>query len=101
MNIRLANPCYCTTPQSVRWVQQSLVLRRKLTSRRFLKKIQTPVLMLCAQKDTVVSEEAQMEFASKCDRCSYTTVSESTHSMLWGTPETIEEHVQQVIAHFC
>lgn len=98
---RLADKRLCTTPLTIRWVQQSVSLRRKLTCRRFLKKLQTPILMLCAEQDRLVSEEAQKQFAERCSLCRRLVVPESTHSMLWGTAQTIETHVKLVLDHFC
>ena len=100
MDIRRANPCYCTTPQTLRWVQQALWLRPKLTSKRFLKKIKTPIRMLCAQQDKAVCENAQMQFAQNCPLCERLVLPDSTHGMLSGTPEGIAEHVRQVLDHF-
>lgn len=100
MDLRLANPCYCTTPQTIRWVQQSVILRRKLTSKQFLNKIRTPILMLCAQHDGVVCEKAQVEFAENCPVCRRIVLPDTTHGMLCGTAQTIAAHVQQVLDHF-
>ncbi len=100
MEIRLANPCYCTTPQTVRWVQQSITLRRKLIAKRFTKKLQTPVLMICGENDRVVSMTAQAEFAESCPVCRRIVVENATHSMLCGTPEIIGIHVRHVLEHF-
>lgn len=101
METRRANPCYCTTPLTMRWVQQSVLLRRKLTSKRFLKKIRTPILMLCAEQDRVVCEKAQVQFAENCPVCRRIVLPDATHAMLCGTAQTIAAHVQQVLDHFC
>lgn len=100
MDIRLANPCYQTTPQTVRWVQQSISLRAKLTNPRFLKKIQTPILMIRAEQDSVVSMDAQNAFASNCPACRMVILPKTTHAMLCGTQEVITAHIQQVLQHF-
>lgn len=100
MQIRLANPCYCTTPQTLRWVQQSLRLRGRLTRKNYLKKIRTPIRMLCAQEEKVVCEKAQEEFAKNCPTCQKMTVAEATHGILWGTETAITECVKQVLDHF-
>lgn len=101
MQLRLAEPCYCTTPLSMRWVQQSVMLRPKLTRKGFLKKIRTPIRMLCASRDDVVSEQAQAAFAARCDACQQVIIPESAHGMLNGTVENIREHMQQIFDHFC
>lgn len=98
MEIRLENPCYCTTPQSLRWVQQSLLQRRKMI--RNSGRIRTPLLMISAEDDGVVSDEAQVEFAEKCPMCRRVVLPGSTHAMLSGTYEVITAHVQHVLDHF-
>ena len=100
MEIRLANPCYCTTPLSIRWVQQSVSLRRRLTSRRFLKKISTPILMIRAEKDQVVCMAAQEAFAKNCPTCKKVIIPDSSHGMLCGLADTITAHIQEVLDHF-
>lgn len=100
MQLRIDNPCYQTTPMSMRWVQQSVILYPKLRRRSFLRRIQTPVLMLCAQEDGAVSTKAQAVFAAKCDACRHVVVPDSFHSMLNGTEETIATHIRYVLDHF-
>jgi lysophospholipase len=100
MEHRHQNPCYCTTPQTIRWVQQSVGLHGKLTSRSFLKKIKTPILMLCAENDGLVCTKAQQKFAERCPVCQRIVLPGSTHAILSGTQETITACVQQVLQHF-
>ena len=100
MELRLNNPCYCTTPLTIRWVQQSVCLRGKLTRKSFLKKIKTPILMICADQDGVVCEKAQMDFDKNCPACRRVVLENATHGMLCGLAETVKAHVEQVLAHF-
>lgn len=100
MDIRLAEPRYCTTPQSIRWIQQSLLLRTKLTRKRFLKKICVPIRMISAEMDGVVNAEAQQEFADRCAMCERFVLPGATHGMLSGTQEDITKHLQLVLDHF-
>jgi pimeloyl-ACP methyl ester carboxylesterase len=81
-------------------VQQSVSLRAKLTSRRFLKKIKTPILMICAEDDGLVCRQAQQKFAERCPAYRSVVIPGSTHAMLCGTREVITEHIQQVLSHF-
>ena len=101
MEVRLSDSRYCTTPLTIRWIQQSIMLRRKLTSKHFLKKIQTPILMLCGEDDRVVCCKAQAEFARNCPACRQIIFPGATHAMLCGTDEIIAAFVQQVLDHFC
>jgi lysophospholipase len=100
ITLRVANPCYQTTPQSLRWVQQSLTLRSKLLKKRFLQKLRTPILMLCGENETVVCKKAQEDFANKCSVCRRVVLPNATHAMLCGEEETVAAHVAQVLAHF-
>lgn len=100
MHFRLADECYHTTPMSFRWVQQSLSLRPKLMRSSFLKKLCTPILMLSAQKDTVVNAQAQEAFAEKCPNCRRIVIKDTTHGMLSGTQETVTAHIRLVLDHF-
>lgn len=101
MDLRVSNPCYQTTPLSFRWVQQSVLVASRLTCKRCLKKIQTPIIMLSAEHDKVVSAKAQNAFAKNCPACRQVVLPGTTHAMLAGTRETIAAHVQQVLDHFC
>lgn len=100
MGIRLSDDRYHTTPLSFRWVQQSLSVRSRLMRKSFLKKLQTPILMLCAQYDKVVSPQAQEAFAAKCPNCRRVILPDATHGMLCGTQETVLQHIQLVLDHF-
>ncbi len=100
MEQRWENPCYCTTPQTLRWVQQAVSLRRQFVSKRTVDKIRTPILMICADDDKTVSLKAQSEFAKKCALCQQIILPNTTHGMMSGTQETIKAHVQHVLDHF-
>lgn len=100
MDLRIKNTCYRTTPMSMRWVQQSLVLQHSLMKKRLLKKIKTPILMLCADNDGVVSKDSQVKLAKKCPACEMIIIPNSTHTMLSGTPKIITAHIQYVLHHF-
>lgn len=100
MDNRHRNPCYCTTPQTFRWVHQALCVRSQLTSKTFLKKIRTPILMICGEFDKIVSAKAQQEFAQNCPLCQHIVLPDATHSMLGGTEQTIAAHMQLVLNHF-
>ncbi len=101
MNTRLSDACYQTTPLSFRWVQQSLTVRPKVMRSRFLKKLRTPILMLCAENDYVVNTQAQEAFAGKCPGCRRVVIADTTHGMLTGTESTIDAHIRLVLDHFC
>lgn len=100
MEVRLSDSRYCTTPYTLRWVVQSLRQRGKMMKKRFIKKLRTPILMLCAEKDTVVSQEAQTRFAKKCPVCTQVVLENSTHGMQCGNSPVIAAHLQKVLDYF-
>ena len=101
MECRLQESCYCTTPQTIRWVQQAVDIYGGLTRRSFLKKIKTPVLMISAENDAAVCNKAQEKFARNCPRCQRIVLPGTTHAMLCGTQQDITAHLQAVLEHFC
>lgn len=101
LELRRSNPCYRTTPLSIRWIHQSVRLRPALLRKRFLNKLKTPILMLCAEHDTVVNTVVQNVFARRCPVCEQLVLPGTTHGMLTGTTESIAEHLQHVLRYFC
>ncbi|MBQ7340927.1 MAG: alpha/beta hydrolase [Oscillospiraceae bacterium] len=100
MEIRLSDSRYCTTPYTLRWVLESLRQRRKMMKKRFINRLHTPILMLCAEEDTVVSWDAQAKFAKKCPACKRVVLENTTHGMHCGTSDTVAVHLRQVLDHF-
>lgn len=100
MDFRLADPCYRTTPLSFRWVQQSVMQYGKITRKRFLKKIHTPILMISAEVDRLVSDKAQVKFARKCPDCRRIIIPDSTHALHCCTSDVLTVYMQQVLSYF-
>lgn len=101
MDIRLSDAHYRTTPLSLRWVLQSLKLRKRLLNKRFISRLRAPILMLCADHDDVVNRDLQAEFAEKCPLCRRIVLKNTTHGMLCETSEHLAEHIRLVLDHFC
>lgn len=100
MELRRGERSYQTTPLSMQWIHQSVMLRPKLVSKRFGRRIQTPVLMLSAELDKVVNIQAQEAFAESCPACERVVMKGAYHAMLNGQVPTITEHIQRVLDHF-
>lgn len=101
MRYRWAEECYCTTPMTMGWVLQSLLVCKWTLKKSFMKKLKTPILMICGDTDKVVSMAAQKAFADKCPVCRQVVLPNAAHAMLLGEQETIREHVQLTLDHFC
>ena len=96
--MRCNNPCYQTTPTSNSWVRGSLTLRNRLP--RLGKKIRTPILLLSAENDTTVVNEAQYRFAKKCPACRLEVMKGSKHSMMTGDYQTITDFMTRMLTFF-
>lgn len=97
MQMRIANVNYQSTPMTVGWVYNSLILKSKLLSSKVVKCINTPILMLCAEKDTVVKRPAQLKFAKKCNTCQLEIIENAKHSMFSGKYDTVVEYVNKIL----
>lgn len=96
--LRCTHPEYQTTPTSNSWVRGSLSLRSRLP--RLAKKIRTPILLLSAQLDTTVENEAQYRFAAKCPTCRLEVMENSKHSMMTGDLATITDFMTRMLTFF-
>ena len=96
--LRCTHPEYQTTPTSNAWVRGSLSLRSRLP--RLGRKIQTPILLLSAEKDTTVVNEAQYRFAKRCPGCRLEVMEGSKHSMMTGDHKTITDFMDRMLAFF-
>lgn len=101
MRYRWAEECYCTTPMTMGWVLQSLLVCKWTLKKSFMKKLKTPILMICGDTDKVVSMAAQKAFADKCPVCRQVVLPNAAHAMLLGEEQTIYDHVKLTLDHFC
>lgn len=97
LNMRCENPCYQSTPMTYSWVYNSLIVTKKFLTPKICRKITTPILLLCAEKDTVVKTKPQFRFSKNCKSCELAVIKESNHSMLTHSHETITEHITRVL----
>ena len=100
LSLRKAEPMYRTTPMTYGWTNECLKVKNKLLRKSFIAKIKTPILMIIAEKDTVVKTAPQYAFAEKCSSCKAVTIPEGNHGMLAGTPETITRHIKETLDFF-
>lgn len=100
MKLRISDRHYQSTPMSNGWVYEALSLRKKLVSKHIAGSISTPILLLSAEKDTVVCNKSQALFASKCKSCVLHTVKSAKHSMFSGNDEIITEFMTKIIEFY-
>lgn len=94
LNMRCQNENYQTTPLSIGWTYATLGLREKLLKKSLVKKINTPILLITAEKDTTVKNDAHYEFANKCCLCEHKVIKDAKHGMLTSTNEIMKEHIE-------
>lgn len=100
LQMRRDNPCYQTTPLTFGWNHRVLQLRPQLLNRRFIKRIKTPILLLSAERDTVVKNDGQYIFAERCSVCTLVSIADTNHGMLTGTFETITAHMEHTLSFY-
>ncbi len=97
LNMRCENQNYQSTPMTYGWVYNSLIIEKEFLKRRTVKNIKTPILLLCAEKDTVVKADAQKRFSENCKNCTLVVIKNTDHSMLTANHDAITEHITRVL----
>lgn len=100
LGLRVVDPHYQSTPLTTGWVYNSLCVKRQLLSRRVTRRIHTPLLLLSAEKDTVVHNTAQAAFARRCRVCRMHTIPGAKHSMYTGNEAIMREYMEQILAFY-
>ena len=100
MKLRISDKHYQSTPMSNSWVYEALSLRKKLVSKSIAGSISTPILLLSAEKDTVVCNKSQALFANKCKTCTLHTIKGAKHSMYSGNDAIITEFMTKIIEFY-
>ena len=100
LNMRCEEPQYQSTPLTNGWTYNSLLIPFLVINRKVAGGIKTPILLLSAEKDTVVKNRAQIRFAKKCHTCEMVTIKDTDHSMLTGSYEVISEHINRVLQFY-
>lgn len=100
LNMRRNEPHYQTSPMSLGWVYEALKLKPKLLSNRISKAINTPILLFSAEKDSVVQNKAQNDFAVRCPVCTLEVIPNTNHSLLTGSQETIQTTIKHTLEFY-
>ncbi len=96
MKMRCQNPRYQTTPMSYGWVSNAFKLRSRIVKDSFIKKIKTPILLITAQNDGTVRNDAQIEFAQKCNNCKMIELEGVTHAVFATDNDTMRKMLECV-----
>ncbi len=97
LKLREDEPLYQSTPLSNGWIDHSLRLVARFRRAKVAERIVTPLLLVSAEKDTVVRNCRHNDFAAKCRRCEHITVAGATHSLLTGSDDSIAGYITRVL----
>ena len=100
MKLRREVPQYRTSAITVGWIYQALQVKKKLVDGKLAAKITAPVLLLSAEKDTVVKNHVQTLFAKECPNCRMHCVKGAKHSLLGAESDILERVIAQVLDFF-
>ncbi len=100
ITMRKQEPNYQSTPMTLGWVYNSLVVHRSILKSSAVKGIKTPILLISAENDTVVRTDMHHKFAKKCKTCRLVSIKNTDHAMLTGSQRVIAEHLNLVFSFF-
>ncbi len=95
LNLRIHEPRYQSTPLTCGWVYNSLLVQPRL--KKAARHIQTPMLLVCSGRDTMVKTDVQLQFAKMCPSCTLMLLENADHSVLTGTQENINAYLERVL----
>lgn len=100
IGLRRANERYRSTPMSFGWVHGSLQISSKLLKKKVLDNIQTPILLLSAQNDTMVQNSKQHIFAQLCSTCQFVEIENVGHALLAADNNTLSKVIPMILTFY-
>ncbi len=100
MKMRRENVYYQSTPMTFGWVCGALTVKFKILRKSRLKRIQTPILLLSAEKDKTVENYPQRLFSEKCKTCDFKEIKGIGHSLLSSDEPKMKEILDLVFEFF-
>ena len=88
------NPSFALGGPSFQWVSESIKAMEKLPEAA--EKVKVPVLLVQAECDTVVDNNAQNIVAANLENCRETLIAKGFHELLNEKPEFFEETVKEI-----
>lgn len=97
IGLRLAEPRYQTSASTNSWMREAIEVRDRILNKKALQEITTDILILSAEKDTVVHNNAQRKFAKMLCNCRFVTVGGSKHNIFFSTEERIKQFYNEAL----
>ena len=92
---RVENKDYQTWGSTIGWVNAAINADEELMKNA--NKVKTPILLLQAEKDVMVENDAQNEFAKKSQMTTLLEFKDAKHELYNGTPEIMKEFYSAVL----
>lgn len=94
---RMDNTSFQTDGGSFNWIKESILATKKLVKNA--SKIDIPILLFQAEKDTFVKASGQMNFAKKAKQCKIFFVEKAKHEIYFEKDEILFPYLKEVF-HF-
>lgn len=82
---------------SFRWLLQAIKATKELRKKENIQKIQIPILLFQAGKDTYVKAEGQNEFYHHAKNCKLSRVDQGKHELYFESDEILERYLKEVL----
>lgn len=96
LDLRIKEPLYQNTAGTNRWMYEAVRIIEELSDKKLLKNIKTEVLILTADKDTVVKTNQHIKLAKRL-KCKITHFEDARHALYNMKDEKLERYVKCII----
>lgn len=93
--IRLGDQRYQTSAATNSWMKEAIEVKNHILKKQELSTVETEILVLSAQNDTVVKNRSQKRFAKMVKNCRLVSVENSKHNIYFADQSTISEVYQK------
>lgn len=100
MTLRREHAEFQSSPMSFGWVNGSLTVGKKILRRKTLRGISTPILLISAERDTMVNNAPQHKFAKRYAGCELVTMAGETHALLASDVATMTRMMDLTFSFF-
>ena len=98
LNLRRQYPEYRTVGITFGWIAAAVKAQDRILKNA--EKVRIPIILLQAEKDTLVRPEAQAEFASLAKRTRLIVIKDAKHEIMNATPEIRKEYYETIFEFF-
>lgn len=100
LNIRREDTHYQNSSASNAWIDESYEVKPKLMDKKFISKIDIPMLVMLADDDTLVKTSVTQKFIKLNKNIKVAHISNSKHTIYTSSPEAIEEFYDKLIKYY-